>query len=103
MDGADVDARVAAASSAFGALHRVFKSKAISLPAKRAAYVACVLAVLLYGSECWAVTAAMRSELDAFHHRCARVMVGINMWHVRHQKITTEWVLGELGLRPVQT
>ena len=30
-------------------------------------------------------------------------MFGINMWHVERQKITTEFVLGELGLRSIQT
>jgi hypothetical protein len=34
----------------------VFKSRSISLPAKRAAYVELVLSILLYGSECWCLT-----------------------------------------------
>ena len=48
---ADVDARTASASSAFAKLKPlVFKNKNISIEAKRAAYVACVLTILLYGS-----------------------------------------------------
>ena len=80
----------------------MFKSKHISLAAKRAAYVACVQSILLYGSECWAITRKMERKLAAFHHRCARAMFGITMWHVEKQGITTEFVLEKLGLRSVQ-
>ena len=49
---AAVDDRIAEASSAFCKLKTsLFKSDDISLPAKRAAYVALVLSILLYGSE----------------------------------------------------
>ena len=34
-----------------------------SIEAERASYVACVLTILLYGSECWALTARMRAKL----------------------------------------
>ena len=51
-----VDARISKAPAAFGKLKGyVFASKDISLPAKRAAYVALVLSILLCGYECWAV------------------------------------------------
>ena len=49
----EVDRRIAGASRAFGALRRaVFKDSNLSFQTKRAVYQACVLAVLLYGSEC---------------------------------------------------
>ena len=52
-DEVDVEARVAAAAKAFGALSEcVFRSISISLEAKRAAYVALVVSILLYGCEC---------------------------------------------------
>ena len=64
---ADVDARIAAASSAFAKLKPlVFKNKNISIEAKRAAYVACVLTILLYGSECWALTKRMRAHFTTW-------------------------------------
>ena len=64
-DDMDVDARITAASRAFGALSKcVFKSRKISLPAKRAAYVALVLSILLYGSECWSHGGAMAEATD---------------------------------------
>ena len=78
------------------------KTKNISLEAKRAAYVTCVLSILLYGCECWANTAEIRRKLTSFHNRCARTMVGINMWHVKNQKIKTEVTLEKLGLRSLE-
>ena len=97
-----VDARISKASAAFGKLKGyVFASKDISLPAKRAAYVALVLSILLYGCECWAITASMRRKVQSFHNRCSRIMCGINMWHVKEQHIKTDSVLEQLGLRSV--
>ena len=56
-DDMDVDARIIAASRAFDALGKyVFKSRSIIQPVKRTAYVALVLSILLYGSECWCLT-----------------------------------------------
>ena len=50
----EVDKRIANASKAFGALRRaVFMDKHLSVTTKRLIYDACVLSVLLYGSECW--------------------------------------------------
>ena len=86
---ADVDARIASASSAFAKLKPlVFKNKNISIEAKRAAYVACVLTILLYGSECWALTARMRAKLATFHNMAARMIYGCQWRHVREQHIT---------------
>ena len=49
-----MEARIAEASRAFGALRKpVFMDKNLRLETKCQGYDACVLAVLLYGSECW--------------------------------------------------
>ena len=49
----EVDKRIANASKAFGALRRaVFKDEHLTVATKRCIYNACVLSVLLYGSEC---------------------------------------------------
>jgi hypothetical protein len=42
-------------------------------------YMAIVQAVLLFGSETWALTKDMERRLDSFHHRCAR--------HLTHRHI----------------
>ncbi len=51
---ADVNRRVAQASTAFGALRKaVFLDKDLKLATKKRVYSACVLSVLLHGVECW--------------------------------------------------
>ena len=56
----DVEARIDKASKAFGALkHCLFKSKDVSIEAKRGVYNGLVLAILLFGAEHWCLTAKM--------------------------------------------
>ena len=103
-DKVDVEARIGAATRAFGSLSRlVFKSTSISTTAKREAYVALVLSILLYGSEGWCLTAELWGKLRRFHNRCARSMCRITMWHTREYNITTAAVLKVLGLRNIET
>jgi len=103
-DRLDVEARIAAATRAFGSLSTlVFKSTSVSPAAKREAYVALVLSILLYRCEGWSLTAALWGKLRSFHHRCARSMCRVTMWHVREHRITTASVLKVLGLRNVET
>jgi hypothetical protein len=106
-DGADlvdVEARIAAATRAFGSLSRlVFRSSSISPAAKREAYDVLVMAILLYGSESWCLTAELWGKLRSFHHACARAMCRVNMWHTREFHITTASVLKVLGLRNAET
>ena len=50
----EVDRRIASTSRAFGALRQsIFEDPNLSITTKRYIYRACVLSVLLYGSECW--------------------------------------------------
>ena len=50
----DVEKRVAQASEAFGALRKpVLSDNDLNKVTKRKVYQACMLSVLLYGSECW--------------------------------------------------
>jgi hypothetical protein len=104
-DDTDVDARIKAAFRAFGALGKfVFKSRSISVPAKRAAYVALVLFILLYGSECWCLTAELWWKLRTFHRPCTRAMCRINRWHTWKCRITAaSVVLQRLGLKSLKT
>jgi hypothetical protein len=103
-DERDVEARVAAATKAFGALSKcIFKSPDITLPAKREAYVALVLSILLYGCECWCLTEKLWAKLSTFHHSCARRMCRISMWHTWKSHISSASVLQALGLRSIRT
>jgi hypothetical protein len=103
-DKVDIDARITAATKAFGSLSRlVFRSTEISPAAKREAYVALVLSILLYGSECWCLTAELWGKLRSFHNRCARAMCRISKWHTREYHITNASVQKVLKLRNIET
>ena len=66
---ADVETRVAKASRAFGAFRKpVFMDKNLRLETKRRVYDVCVLAVLLYGSECWTPLKRHARKFNSFHH-----------------------------------
>jgi len=103
-NGVDVDARIAAATKAFGSLSKlVFRSDGVSPAAKREAYVAIVLAILIYGSKSWCLTAELWGRLRRFHHQSARAVCRITMWHVREHRIRTVEVLKVLKLRSIET
>ena len=93
----DIDARLAKASRAFGALRKaVFLDKNLKLETKRKVYEACVLSVLLYGSECWIMLRKHKRKIDSFHHRCIRIIQGITnheQWtnHITMKEIRRRW------------
>lgn len=58
-----MERRIVQASRAFGALRKaIFLDKNLTREIKRMIYQACVLSVLLYGSECWIL---LRKHLEA--------------------------------------
>jgi hypothetical protein len=83
----EVDYRIAKASKAFGALRRaVFKDSNLTITTKRRVYEACVLSILLYGSECWTPLRRHLKRLNAFHHHNIRTVLGITnrqQWDLR--------------------
>ena len=63
---------------------------------KRKVYQACVLSVLLYGSECWTPLKKQLKKLDSFHNRCIRTIMGISnkqQWeqHITSVEIRRKW------------
>ena len=90
MDG-DVDRRIAQASRAFRALRKaVFMDKDLTLKTKRKIYQACVLSVLLYGTECWIPLRrhTCTKKINTFHHRCIRIILGISGQQQWSKRIT---------------
>jgi hypothetical protein len=72
---ANVKMRITSASKAFGALRECFFSnKDISSKDKGTVYVALVLSIILYRSECWCLTEKLFHKLRPFHNSCARAM-----------------------------
>lgn len=87
-DDAECDARISAASKAFGALKtQLFGVRHICTRAKTHAYEALVLSLLFYGSECWILSAAMRDKILKFHRRCIRFMCGVTLDSMRSKNI----------------
>ena len=77
----DVPRRVAAASGVFCALRNVVFtccSADFTLNTKRRAYGVTVLAVLLYGSECWILRQRDLQCLETFHHQYLRSSLGVD-------------------------
>ena len=93
----DVDARIAAASRAFGSLLRpVFRDSWLTQHTKRLVYNACVVALLLYGSECWTPLRAESRRLNTFHHQCVRTVLGVSrkeQWdtHLTNVQLLHRW------------
>ena len=103
-DTADVEARINAASHAFGALRQcLFTSTDISFPAKKMVYEGLVLAILLHGSETWCLTEILFNKLCVFHARCVRAMCRVNRLHTRLYRIRTSDLLTRVGLLPIDT
>ena len=94
-----VDARVADAGRAFGALRRcLFASHSVSFAAKKAVYEALILSILLYGCECWCMTEVLRQRLHVFHAQCLRAMCRVTRKHTWEHHITSVELMQRLGL-----
>ena len=57
---------------------------------------ACVLSILLYGSECWCPLRRDLQRLDGFHHHCIRVVLCVSrrkQWdeHLSNYQLRTQW------------
>ena len=92
--------RIKAAGSAFGALRdRIFAATSISMKVKKVVYIALVLTILLYGSECWSLTEKLYNR--AFHFRCVRSMCRVTRLHTRRHHISNADLLRRTGLHTV--
>lgn len=59
--------------------HIIWHRKTISIEAKLRLFRACVLPVLLYGSEVWSTTIAQERRLNTFYFKCLRTIIGVNL------------------------
>jgi len=78
---ADVVARTSKAAAAFAGLRHVWQAPARKLPlsSKALLYRTCILPVLLYGCESWAVTTTQLQRLRATHNSCLRQIMGVRL------------------------
>jgi hypothetical protein len=65
---------------------------------KKTVYESMVLCVLLCGSKCWVLTSKLIQLLENFHHRAARAMNAVTLYHARKHCLSTSTLLCRLGL-----
>ena len=101
-DEQDIDTRILKASNAFGSLRSsLFGSKHVNISVKGCVYRSVILPILLYGAECWCLTEQLLQKLRMFHRRCVRSMCNVNRSHTFNLRITTNELLQQLSLSPI--
>eukprot|EP00978_Attheya_sp_CCMP212_P022946 scaffold69384_cov30-Attheya_sp.AAC.1 len=97
-DELDVDARIAQANKAIGALRNYFRCKQVGLRVKRLIYLAIPINLVLWGAETWALTDRSMKKLAVFHHRCIRSILQINMHKVKEKRIKNKEIRTRIEL-----
>lgn len=101
-DEQDIDRRIELASKAFGMIQKdVFASKHVSYMVKHRIYIALVLSILLYGSDCWYTRMDLYRKLQKFHHRCMRIMYGISLNKMWRRHVSQIQIGQIINIRPV--
>ena len=75
---ANINIRLAIATTSMAKLNKIWSSKDISFATKLKLYKTLVLSTLLYGCESWTLTADSTKRMQAFENECYRRMLGIS-------------------------
>ena len=95
----EIICRISKTSRSFGPLQsRVWRARGISSKTKIAVYRAIVLPSLLYGCETWTCYRLHLRQLDQFHLRCLRKILGIS-WE---ERLTNQDVLRRANLTGIE-
>ena len=96
---AEITARIAQATSAFGRLtKRLWKNRNIRLDTKISVYRAAVVTSLLFGCEAWTLKKAHIARLERFHQSCLRRIAKIKWQYY----VTNYEVLADCGITSIQ-
>ena len=104
----EINIRIGKAATTFGKLSkRAWLNSKLTTKTKIMIYQACVLSILLYGSETWSTYSKQEKRLNSFHQRCLRRILNIkwqdkitNMEVLRKAKIPSVFsILGNKRLR----
>ena len=91
--------RLAKAAKMFECLRQsIFANKSLSVDTRRCVYLATVVATLLYGIETWAVKARQVRQLEVFHNRCVRGIMGVTLLQQWKDRITSKSLTMEFGM-----
>jgi len=95
---AELDKRIGKANTTMARLtQRVWENRDLSLHTKVQVYRACVLSVLLYGSEAWNTYVRQERRLNAFHMRCLRRILGLT-WR---DKVPNRVILEQVKMQSI--
>ena len=75
----DINTRIKKAGQIMGALSFFWRCDDVDIQAKKHIYCACVLTILLWGVETWALTDGLVKQLNVFHHCSIRSILRIKM------------------------
>ncbi|XP_055489048.1 uncharacterized protein LOC129695774 [Leucoraja erinacea] len=96
----NIDKRIGKAATTLARLTtRVWTNPKLTAKTKIAAYDACVISTLLYGSETWTTYARQERRLNTFHLRSIRCILGIS-WQ---GKVSNAKILSRTGLPSMYT
>ena len=93
----DIDRRLKKSNQMMGALQFYWRRPEVDLWAKTYIYQACVLSLLLWGAETWAITPTHERRLAVFHYRSIHPILGISMTRVQEERITNDMVRQQFG------
>ncbi|CAF4518527.1 unnamed protein product [Rotaria magnacalcarata] len=76
----ELEIRLAKAAREFNMLrYSIWHRKSVSIVSRLRVFRACVLPVLLYGSEVWSLTITQERRITSFYTRCLRTIIGVNL------------------------
>ena len=94
----EISIRLTKAANAFNMLrHTIWHRKSVSITARLRIFRACVLPVLLYGSETWCLTVKQEQRINTFYNKCLRTIIGVNI----ADKMSNEILLNITGQPPI--
>ena len=67
--------------------NQIWRSR-LAISTKLKLYNTCILPIFLYGSDCWAISKTDARKIDALHHWCLRMLLGINPICSERSKLT---------------
>lgn len=75
----EINNRLALAWAVFWKLKKVWMSTHVTERLKINIFGTAVVAILLYGCECWPLTKSLEGQINSFATQCYRIMLGINL------------------------
>mmetsp|Transcript_34064 Transcript_34064/g.40061 ORF Transcript_34064/g.40061 Transcript_34064/m.40061 type:complete len:458 (-) Transcript_34064:220-1593(-) len=95
----DVKNRINAATAAMSRLKGTLQRLDIDVDIRGKIYATLVMNILLYGSECWTMTAELLRTLRVFHARNLRIICRTSILMTRHKHISTDDLQEKLSVK----